>query len=638
MRTISELVLNFLLNACWQVALVAAAAVFCAWLLRETSIRYRHLLWAGALALSLSVPLLTPLSSLRRSTSAIFPTESQETAIQPILVPISLPQLKAADAPTPYPNSPTRMGRNLAAFLLVAYLLFVSLRLFKLFQAWKRTRIIIRSSTPIVPDARLYGIIEKCQIAICMAHARILSSNSIAVPVTVGARRPLIILPEQLLREADEDVLTSAIGHELVHVWRRDYVLNLLYELIYLPLSFHPATALVRRRINQTRELCCDELVAERLLDPQVYARSLVQLAGSAPPLRPLAVNTTVGIADADILEVRIMSLLKKTKYVRRRRLLLVAAALVLFALCIGSAAFAFHFDIDPQDSSLNWVQEPSQEIQEKQEMEAREKRKHEELAMQEREFVELKERLGKETNPQVRAELENKLHRIQELRAGMGAMTARQELATQERLAQELKERIEKETNAQVRAELEAKLHGLQEERSRVGWAMKEREELVAREREFLELKERIEKETNTQVRAELEANLHRLKEEMQGMRESKVFTFEGSTFEMRTRQAQEEAEMKARQAELARRAKITMDQAIQIATSQNPGKVLECSLNGEHWEAAGELAKPALVFYHVVILSGDESSPRTTHVLVNALDGQILKTGKERSRNEER
>lgn len=67
------------------------------------------------------------------------------------------------------------------------------------------------------------------------------------------------------MREADTDVLTSAIGHELVHVLRRDYLLNLAYELIYLPLSFHPAAALVRRRINQTRELSCDELVTEKL-------------------------------------------------------------------------------------------------------------------------------------------------------------------------------------------------------------------------------------------------------------------------------------------------------------------------------------------------------------------------------------
>jgi uncharacterized membrane protein YkoI len=83
--------------------------------------------------------------------------------------------------------------------------------------------------------------------------------------------------------------------------------------------------------------------------------------------------------------------------------------------------------------------------------------------------------------------------------------------------------------------------------------------------------------------------------------------------------------------QSALVRLAKISMEQAIQIATSQQPGKVLECSLNGEHWEEPGKLAKDGQVFYHVVILSDDEANPVKTHVLVNAIDGTIFKVGKE-------
>jgi uncharacterized membrane protein YkoI len=98
--------------------------------------------------------------------------------------------------------------------------------------------------------------------------------------------------------------------------------------------------------------------------------------------------------------------------------------------------------------------------------------------------------------------------------------------------------------------------------------------------------------------------------------------------------RRRHEEEELKARdimQATLVRLARVPMDQAIQIATSQSPGKVLECSLNGEHWEEPGKLAKDGVIFYHVVILSPDENEPVTTHVLVNAIDGTIIKTEKE-------
>src|SRR5205814_1507187 len=101
------------------------------------------------------------------------------------------------------------------------------------------------------------------------------------------------------------------------------------------------------------------------------------------------------------------------------------------------------------------------------------------------------------------------------------------------------------------------------------------------------------------------------------------------------REAERRQEREMEAKQkAELASRANISMDRAIQIATSQTAGKVLECSLVGERWEAPGKLGKDSLVLYHVVILSGDDASPVTYHVLVNALDGTIFKTSKEERR----
>lgn len=81
-------------------------------------------------------------------------------------------------------------------------------------------------------------------------------------------------------------------------------------------------------------------------------------------------------------------------------------------------------------------------------------------------------------------------------------------------------------------------------------------------------------------------------------------------------------------RQAALVRLARISMDQAIQIATSQTPGKVLECSLNAERWEEPGKLAKDGYVFYHVVIA---DEAPGTTHIMVNAVDGSIIKSEKE-------
>ena len=521
MKTTSEFLLTFLLNAFWQIALIAAAAAFGDWLLRRTVVRYRHLLWVAALGLSLVLPLIT--SGRQGGTSAPVTLPPQQIALGPITTDLTP---KSSQTSAAAAKSTFHISQSVAIGLLGLYLMFLGYRGVLLFRAWARTQAARRDAIPIGPADRIQAIVASCQQAIGVTRVSVVSSASLRAPATIGIRRPLVILPDALVRDAGAEALTAAIGHELVHVRRRDYLLNLIYEVILLPLSFHPAAALIRRRITQTRELRCDELVAELLLHPEVYARSLVQLAGSAMPFARRARTVTVGIADADILEVRIMSLLKRTNlHTGRRRLLLIAAALLLVIPCAAAGVFAFHLNI----GSAN-AQEPS--TQEKREMEGR------------------------------------------------------------ARMEQEMKARAEKEDQ---------------------------------------ELRERIEKETNQETKAKLQALLSRRIEE----RAKGQYRFEGWAFKIDGEGAAREREQEAKQqAELARQAKISMDQAIQIAVSQSPGKVFECSLVAERWEGPGELAKPSRVFYHVVILTGDESKPTTTHVLVSALDGTIVTENKEERR----
>jgi hypothetical protein len=91
-------------------------------------------------------------------------------------------------------------------------------------------------------DENIAAIINKCEsdVATGSRPIRVLRSETLPVPVTMGLAQPLIILPDALLREGNSDLLTSAIGHEFIHVARNDYLLNFIYELLYLPLSFHP--------------------------------------------------------------------------------------------------------------------------------------------------------------------------------------------------------------------------------------------------------------------------------------------------------------------------------------------------------------------------------------------------------------
>ena len=489
MRTINEFLLTFLLNSLWQVTLIASVAVLCARLLRNTPARYQHALWVLVLILSFGLPVLTSLSLSRGA----FPTPPTGAVS---VGPVNTGGVTRPDAPAPQNLAGTSVNLNggVVAGLLALYLLFLLCRGVKLFRAWRRTRSIKAGVRPVEVAGPILTILTRAQRAFGVARALVACSDKVSVPITVGVLKPLVVLPDALLSEADPDVLTSAIGHELAHVSRRDYFFNLVYEFIFLPLSFHPAAALARRRIVQTRELVCDELVAERLLDREVYARSLVRMAGAAVPFGRRAGTVSVGINDADILEVRIMSLLRRTtEKARGGGVWLIAALALLAAPCVAAGAFALSFTIAPPGSAGG-----VQELPSGQEQEREEKAKREARSMDER----------------------------------------------------EMKERAERDPH--FKAELEARERHMREER------------------------------------------------------------------EFRDRQ----------QAELARLAKVSMDQAIQIANGQYPGKVLECSLVGERWESPGKLAKNGQVLYHVVILSGDEANPARTHVLVDAVDGTILKS----------
>jgi beta-lactamase regulating signal transducer with metallopeptidase domain len=319
METISRTLLTFLLNALWQVPVAWAVAALACRLMPNGPARHRHAVWVAALFAAFLLPALS-VRAPQRPTIQLPPANLTEIA-----TPAAPRASTIAPAPTATAAIPViSFSHDWAMILLGAYGLFLALRAAQLLRALFRTFEIRRDAAP----GDLPALLARCEAAFSANGVKLLRSRDIAGPV---ALHRAIILPDDMFDESREEVLATALGHEMAHIARHDFLWKLIYELVYLPLSFHPAAIFVRRGIENTREMACDELVTLHLLEPAVYARSIMTIAGAISRLdRP---GYALGVFDGDILEERIRSLMERRGGDLRRARIAVIGALSTLAL-----------------------------------------------------------------------------------------------------------------------------------------------------------------------------------------------------------------------------------------------------------------------------------------------------------------
>ena len=304
METISRCLLTFLLNSLWQVPVAVAVAALACRAMRRAPASHRHAVWVAALAAAV----LLPLASMRTAPPTPAPQFAASLVDAAPSNSVAREVVQPPHTPAPVPVSRTvSLAATTVTILLGGYFLFVFYRLCRLGRAFFRTLQIRREARYIdIPDT-LDRVRVRCEDAFGLSGVGLLISRQVTGPVTAGRA---IVLPESLLAEPSVDVLTTAIGHEMAHIARRDFACNLLYEVLQLPIGFHPAAWLIHREIERTREMACDELVTERLMDAGIYARSILSIATGMMTLpRP---GYTLGVFDGDILEERIRRLVER--------------------------------------------------------------------------------------------------------------------------------------------------------------------------------------------------------------------------------------------------------------------------------------------------------------------------------------
>src|SRR6185369_17625798 len=125
----SQLLLTFLLNACWQIALIAALAALGSWLLRNSGARYQHWVWVSALCLALVVPAFTSSQTLLDTPVQTAPAVPFVTEGISLLSQDPVPDLPGTTTALP---STFLLNQKLGLSLLAIYFAFLLFRIFKL--------------------------------------------------------------------------------------------------------------------------------------------------------------------------------------------------------------------------------------------------------------------------------------------------------------------------------------------------------------------------------------------------------------------------------------------------------------------------------------------------------------------------
>jgi beta-lactamase regulating signal transducer with metallopeptidase domain len=127
------------------------------------------------------------------------------------------------------------------------------------------------------------------------AAAHVVESTLVDVPTVVGWLRPAILLPVAAISALTPSQVEAILAHELAHIRRHDYAVNLVQTIAETLLFYHPAVWWLSKRVRAEREHCCDEIAVEICGDAVAYAKALAELEAWRTTSYAMAVAATGG-------------------------------------------------------------------------------------------------------------------------------------------------------------------------------------------------------------------------------------------------------------------------------------------------------------------------------------------------------
>jgi beta-lactamase regulating signal transducer with metallopeptidase domain len=268
-----------LLHFLWQGALIAALFAIARFFARKPGTRYA--LACIALVAMVAAPFVTFGIVGSISATVAGPAAPASDPVPPAVFQTYLPALSSWERIFPW----------LVASWFAGVIAF-SVRLIGGWFAATRMRLASASSAPPEWQRTLERLAQRMGVS---RPVRLLLSGSVETPVVIGWLRPAILTPVAALTGFPAGYLEALLAHELAHIRRHDFPVNVLQKTAEALLFYHPALWWVSNQIRMERELCCDDLAVAVSGDVLTYARALAELESLRPAHANLAVAANGG-------------------------------------------------------------------------------------------------------------------------------------------------------------------------------------------------------------------------------------------------------------------------------------------------------------------------------------------------------
>jgi beta-lactamase regulating signal transducer with metallopeptidase domain len=307
-----------LLHFVWQGALIAISLKIVLRCLRGCSANARYLASCAALVLILAAPIAT-LSRLVSVSPTLVTRDGRQIASSPTNDRAGASQLNGGEQ-SPLPSqsaSGNLLNRQdssifrgiedqlnrLVPYLLVGWLIGVFTLFVRFAGGFVWTRRLKRQVEPALAEWKemLDSLAHSLRIS---RPVRLCASALVEVPTVTGWLHPLILFPLKALTGLEPEQLRALLAHELAHIRRYDYLVNMLQTAVEMLLFYHPAVWWVSKQMRIEREHACDDVaVAACEVDAIIYARALLSFEETRADLRE---SGLVMAADGGSLPARI--------------------------------------------------------------------------------------------------------------------------------------------------------------------------------------------------------------------------------------------------------------------------------------------------------------------------------------------